>query len=130
MVKTRDYHYGWLPDLPDQRDVLYGAIHKVPVSLPSSVDLRKLCPPIEDQGQLVSCTAHALTGALEFLEQKDNLPVVQLSRLFVYYNERALEGSVSQDSGAMLRDGIKTLAKQGICTEEKWPFAIYQMTFG
>jgi C1A family cysteine protease len=116
--------YGWRPDLPDHRDVRYAAIYGIPKKLPSKIDLRPKCPPVEDQGQLGSCTAHALTGALEFLEKKDGLSLVQLSRLFLYYNERSLEHSVSSDSGAMLRDGIKTLAKQGICAEPKWPYVI------
>jgi C1A family cysteine protease len=47
---------------------------------------------------------------------------VQMSRLYVYYNERTIEHTVSQDSGAMLRDGIKSLVKKGACTEAKWPY--------
>jgi C1A family cysteine protease len=122
--RTRRHSYGWLPDLPDQRDYLYGARHAAPTRLPLSVDLRGKCPPVEDQGALGSCTAQALVGNLEFLENKDALPFVDLSRLFLYYNERALIGTVSWDSGAMLRDGIKTLVKEGICTEARWPYVI------
>jgi len=116
--------YGWIPDLPDQRDYLYRAIHPVPGILPPAVDLRECCSAIEDQGRLGSCTANALAGVLEFLELKDGVAFKDLSRLFIYYNERLLEHSVHVDSGAMLRDGIKTLAKQGVCTEEKWPYVI------
>jgi C1A family cysteine protease len=116
--------YGWNPDLPDHRDIRFGAVYRVPKKLPAKADLRPFCPPVEDQGELGSCTAHALTGALEFLEKKDGLAIVQMSRLFLYYNERAVEHTVSSDSGAMLRDGIKTLAKQGVCTELKWPYQI------
>jgi C1A family cysteine protease len=122
MSKSRSY--GWQPDLPDYRDIRYGAVYRVPAKLPAKVDLRPLCPAVEDQGELGSCTAHAITGALEVLEIKDNLPVVQFSRLFVYYNERAIEHSIAQDSGAMIRDGIKSLVKQGCCTETKWPYVI------
>ncbi len=116
--------YGWKPDIPDQRDLRYAAFYKIPRKLPPKADLRSLCPAVEDQGDLGSCTAHALTGALEVLERINGLPVEQMSRLFVYYNERALENSISSDSGAMLRDGIKTLVKQGACTEKKWPYVI------
>jgi C1A family cysteine protease len=83
-----------------------------------------MCSPIEDQKKLGSCTANALIGALEFLERKDGVPFVDLSRLFVYYNERVIEHTIASDSGAMLRDGIKTLSKQGVCTEKKWPYVI------
>jgi C1A family cysteine protease len=97
---------------------------KIPAKLPSRVDLRPLCPPVEDQGELGSCTANALAGALEFLEKKDKLPFQDFSRLFIYYNERVIEHSVNSDSGAMIRDGIKTLAKQGVCSEKSWPYNI------
>jgi C1A family cysteine protease len=116
--------YGWVPDLPDRRDVLFGAVRAVPAVLPPRVDLRELCSPVEDQGNLGSCTGNALIGALEFLEKKNRVPFVDLSRLFVYYNERVLEGTVHSDSGAMIRDGIKTLKNQGVCTEKKWPYLI------
>lgn len=116
--------YGWMPDLPDQRDHLYSAVRVVPAVLPSAIDLRKLCPPVENQGDLGSCTGNALAGSLEFLEKKDNVRFTDLSRLFIYYNERVIEHSVKSDSGAMIRDGIKTLKNQGVCSERKWPYVI------
>jgi C1A family cysteine protease len=79
---------------------------------------------VEDQGQLGSCTANALAGALEFLERKDKVSFEDFSRLFIYYDERAVEHTIKSDSGAMIRDGIKTLAKQGVCSEKKWPYII------
>jgi C1A family cysteine protease len=114
--------YGWMPDRPDFRDKLYAAIAAPPKKLPASVDLRAQCSPVENQGQLGSCTANALVGSLEFLEEKAGRVVTDLSRLFVYYNERALEGTVREDAGAMIRDGVKTLVKQGVCPEKIWPY--------
>src|SRR5574342_356480 len=122
--KKSAHGHGWVPDLPDQRDFLYSAVQCVPPALPSHVDLRLFCSKVEDQGHLSSCTANALAGALEFLEIKDKVNYANLSRLFVYYNERVIERSVKSDSGAMLRDGIKTLAKQGVCREKKWPYVV------
>jgi C1A family cysteine protease len=116
--------YGWLPDLPDHRDLMYSAIKPALAALPSKVDLRPKCSPVENQGNLGSCTANALAGALEFLEIKDGAPFVDLSRLFIYYNERVIEDTVNQDSGAFLRDGIKSVAKQGVCPENEWPYQI------
>jgi C1A family cysteine protease len=118
--------YGWVPDLPDHRDFLFGARRKVPAKFPPAVDLRGLCSPIEDQGQLGSCTANALAGAVEFLEDKDRFSFFDASRLFIYYNERVIEHTTGTDSGAMLRDGIKTLAKQGVCSETLWPYTLSQ----
>jgi C1A family cysteine protease len=116
--------YGWVPDLPDHRDIVYSAVYRVPAKLPPSVDLRPTCSPVEDQGNLGSCTGNALAGALEFLEKKDRVPFMNLSRLFIYYNERVIEHTTQSDSGAMIRDGIKTLAKQGVCAETTWPYVI------
>jgi C1A family cysteine protease len=116
--------YGWLPDLPDHRDFFYAAVAPKLTKPPPQVDLRSKCSPVENQEQLGSCTANALVGALEFLELKDGARFVDLSRLFVYYNERAIEGTVDHDSGAFIRDGIKSLAKQGVCPEEQWPYHI------
>ncbi len=114
--------YGWKPDVPDRRDILYGAVRPVPAALPPSADLRSLCSPVENQGNLNSCTGNALAGVLEFLERKDKVHFEDVSRLFIYYNERVLEHSVSADDGAAIRDGIKTLVKQGVCSEKKWPY--------
>ena len=116
--------YGWLPDLPDQRDKLYAAIAAPPRTLPGAVDLRPGCSAVEDQGPLGSCTANALAGNLEYIETNAGKPATDLSRLFIYYNERKIEGTVAQDSGAQLRDGIKALAKQGVCAEQTWPYVI------
>jgi len=115
---------GWIPDLPDHRDFLYAALRPSGARLPKTVDLRSGMSPVENQGHLGSCTANALAGALEFLEVKSGQPLVDLSRLFIYYNERAIEHTVSSDSGAMLRDGIKTLVAQGVCPEKTWPYAV------
>ncbi|MDE2027986.1 MAG: C1 family peptidase [Candidatus Omnitrophica bacterium] len=119
--------YGWIPDRPDHRDYLYSAIAPK-VRIPSRVDLRNECSPVENQGRLGSCTANALAGNLEFLEEVNGSPYKDLSRLFIYYNERAIEGTVNYDSGAMIRDGIKGLAKYGVCTELSWPYDISEFT--
>ena len=120
-METR--RYGWKPDVPDQRDHLYGAGVAAPVALPSHVDLRPGCTPVKDQGSLGSCTSQAIAGgALEFLEKKDGLPPTALSRLFLYYNERAMEGTIKSDAGAHIRDGIKSCATLGVCPEVDWAY--------
>ena len=125
-TKSKAVHklrYGWIPDVPDQRDYLYGAVRPI-LHLPPRIDLRATCSAIEDQGNLGSCTGNALAGAIEFLEHKNRVSFMEASRLFIYYNERALEGSVKSDAGAMIRDGIKTLKNQGVCSEKRWPYVI------
>lgn len=117
--------YGWVHDLPDHRDYMFAAAPEDLVNLPPSFDLTKQCPPVYDQGQLGSCTANAIAAAVEFdlMKQKQN-PIFVPSRLFIYYNERAMEGTVASDSGAQIRDGIKSVATQGDCPETLWPYAI------
>ena len=118
--------YGWIPDLPDHRDHIYGAPLPVLAALPPSVDLRAACPKVYDQGQLGSCTANAIAAAFEFDLAKQALADFMPSRLFIYYNERRIEGTVDSDSGAMIRDGIKSVSKQGVCAEDTWPYDIAQ----
>jgi C1A family cysteine protease len=79
---------------------------------------------VYDQGQLGSCTANAIAGAIEFDLMKQNKNDFMPSRLFIYYNERAIEGTVDSDSGAQIRDGIKSVASQGDCPETSWPYDI------
>jgi len=121
--RRRTAGYGWRPDLPDHRDFLYAAPPPVLTALPSNVDLRPNCPPVYDQGQLGSCTGNAIAGAIEFAEMKEKLPALTPSRLFIYYNERVIEHDVQFDNGAQIRDGIKSVAKQGVCTETCWPYS-------
>lgn len=117
--------YGWVPDLPDHRDHLYAAPPEVLLRLPPSADLRPQCPPMYDQGQLGSCTANAIGGAVEFdLIKEKQKRIFIPSRLFLYYNERVIEGTANEDSGAQIRDGIKSVASQGDCPENLWPYDI------
>ena len=117
--------FGWLPDLPDQRDLIYTAPRTTINKLPSKIDLRKTCPPVYDQGNLGSCTANAIAGAFEFGSFKQNPDsAFTPSRLFIYYNERVIENSVPSDSGAMLRDGMKSVKNQGVCPEKMWPYDV------
>ncbi len=120
--------YGWIPDLPDHRDHLYAAPMQVVAKLPAKVDLRPQCPPVYDQGQLGSCTANSIGGAFEFTLRKEQKADFMPSRLFIYYNERVIEGTVKSDSGAQIRDGIKSIANQGVCAESEWPYIITKFT--
>lgn len=114
--------YGWTPDIPDHRDHQYlaAATH---VPLPSRYDMRPAMPPVYDQGELGSCTANAIAAAVQYARrrqgfQDDFVP----SRLFIYYNERVMEGTVMSDSGAMIRDGIKSVGRHGDCPEDAWGY--------
>lgn len=118
---------GWVPDVPDDRDLYYEPPRKLLRALPRRIDLRAQCPPVYRQGTLNSCTANAIAAAIEFDQIKECRPERFLpSRLFIYYNERALEHTIPSDSGAQIRSGIKTVAKRGVCPEPLWPYRIRQ----
>lgn len=114
--------YGWKPQLPDFRDHPLKVSKRV--SLPTSVDLRAGMPAVYDQGDLGSCTANAAAACLAFDLKRQKLPIVTPSRLFIYYEERVIEKTVTQDSGAQLRDAAKVLNRFGACDEKLMPYVI------
>jgi C1A family cysteine protease len=109
-IDLRDYHY-------------MSTVYKSPTDLPKSVDLRNQLSPIVDQGQLGSCTANAIVSGLrEYLLLQARNPFIPLSRLFLYWHEREMEGHVDEDSGAFIRDGMKVLQKVGVCPDIDYPY--------
>jgi C1A family cysteine protease len=117
------YTYGCKSDPEDKRDFLYAPMLAA-AALPVSVDLRPFCSPVRDQGQLGSCTAFAMAAGLrEFMLWKTVETI--LSPAYLYYRERELEGTIYEDSGAYIRDGMKVLAKQGVCPEFDEPYNVH-----
>lgn len=127
---------GWLPDWPDHRDftadhpevkeslqTLQIAEPADAAALPASVDLRQWFSPIEDQGQLGSCTANAGIGVLEYFERRAFGKYVDGSRLFLYKVTRDLLGWTG-DTGAFLRTTIGALRLFGAPPEKFWPYVI------
>jgi C1A family cysteine protease len=136
---------GWLRDHPDFRDAtLHEASPRLvkkeatarslhqratePVkaaakALPSTVDNRRYCSPIEDQGNLGSCTANACAGLVEYMERRATGRHVEASRLFLYKVTRRLLGWTG-DTGAFLRSTMKALVLFGTPPEEWWPYRI------
>ena len=110
----------WQPDKLDTRDYKYTVTQKVS---PNLVDLRPYCSPIENQGSLGSCTGQAIAGAIELLNKRSGKHN-DISRLFIYYYERLMLGTVNYDSGAYIRDGIKATNHYGASLESYWPYDI------
>jgi C1A family cysteine protease len=107
---------------PDPSVQKFSAISQPLAALPASVDLRPHCPPVYDQGDLGSCTGNAIAAAVEFNIMKQGKQPIAPSRLFIYYNERLMEGDVGEDAGAQIHDGIKSIATYGVCPEALWPY--------
>jgi C1A family cysteine protease len=109
------------PSKQDYRDWTYKAVD-VPVK--QEVDLRAYDSPVEEQGRLGACVAHAVTSCYENMVRKnDPEQFAELSRLFNYYNTRMLEETVGYDYGVQyIRNSLKALKQWGICKEELWPY--------
>jgi len=122
------HFYGWKRDPLDRRDLVYEPTNRDAAVYPKQIDLRTLCPPVYDQGQLGSCTANAVSAALDFMRKKQGEKFIKPSRLFVYYNERKDEGTINSDSGASIRESVKAVVSYGACHETLWPYVIADYT--
>lgn len=117
--------YGWKKDKSDSRDMIHDFIIPHYHDNIKECDLRSKCPEIYDQLNLGSCTANAIAAAYEFDEMKQyEQHIFTPSRLFIYYNERSMEGTINEDSGAQIRDGIKSISVTGVCPEQMWPYDV------
>ncbi len=133
------YGMGWLPDYPDFRDYTATHVEVKPAldrarekagiasrrnsDLPTAVDIRRWCPPVEDQGNLGSCTANAGVGVVEYFVKRAYGKDLDASRLFLYKVTRRL-AHLEGDSGAFLRTTMGALALFGVPPEEYWPYEI------
>lgn len=121
--------FGWRKQHPDQRDFKLAKLFRpeMPTQSVFLSDKYKM-PKIVDQGNLGSCTGNGTGGIIMFdlLNNHDVNKVSEVftfpSRLFLYYGGREKENSILSDAGAEIRDVIKTAAKQGVCSEETWPY--------
>ena len=113
----------WKPALKDFRDKRYTPKPKL-APLPDHVDPLDAEIAIWDQGQLGSCTAHGTGSLWAHRMLKEGKGQVMPSRLFIYYCERVIEDTVSDDNGALVRDGLKALADSGVPPESYWPYDI------
>jgi C1A family cysteine protease len=126
---------GWLAERPDIRDYTPQSVEVAPLlaeaevteiepaQLPSTVDLREWCSPVEDQGDLGSCTANAGVGMVEYFQRRAFGEHLDGSRLFVYKATRQLMGWTG-DTGAYLRTTMGALALFGVPPESYWPYEI------
>jgi C1A family cysteine protease len=129
---------GWLPDRPDVRDLTYtsdevrdvlGASSSQSLQrlaagkneIPAAADLREYFSPVEDQGQIGSCTANAACGMVEYYQRRSFGKYTNMSRLFVYKVTRQFLG-MTGDTGAYLRSVMGALALFGAPPEKYWPY--------
>jgi C1A family cysteine protease len=139
---------GWLPDYPDFRDLgidapdvpsrpkalgqkdsvkkmlgKIGVDEPEKVSAPVDANLRDWCSPVENQGSLGSCTAHAGVGILEYYEQRAFGKHIDASRMFLYKATRNLM-HLTGDTGAFIRTTMAAMVLFGVPPEEYWRYFI------
>lgn len=114
-------HPGTRPDRPDRRDRRF---RPTITRLPARVDLSRDCGPVFIQRRIFSCSANALASALMLIANRAGRPIRRPSRLFMYYNARALLGEAGKDAGTTVRCAIKALARFGACAETQWPYVV------
>lgn len=129
---------GWIPDYPDLRDytektedvraILEAGRAKKGRAASASIDLRQWCSPVEDQGQLGSCTANAAVGVIEYYERKSFGKHINGSRLFLYKVTRNLM-KLKGDTGAYLRTTMGAMVLFGVPPELYWPYSDDQKKF-
>jgi C1A family cysteine protease len=115
---------GYCPDKKRRNSNDFSASRFSAAEMPEIIDLRPFMTTVENQYDSNSCTANAMAGAYEYLENRLYGQATDVSRLFIYYNARALDGSTHQDEGAHLSDCVKVVRKYGACAEEIWPFQL------
>jgi C1A family cysteine protease len=113
---------GTARDAPSARDWRYDPRPAMRSVLPDAIDLRRHCPPVYDQRHLNSCSANAIAAAMRYDEIRTGRRLAPPSRLFIYYNERMLDGEVRFDDAVPLRDGYRAVARFGACSETLWPY--------
>lgn len=118
--------YGWRKDSLDHRDKVFAppAVDDSWRSWPVVLSMRKQFPAPYDQSQLGSCTGNGVAGILEYQAMRQGEGAITPSRLYIYYHERVIEGTVNQDAGAEIRDGLKVVANLGCPPESDWPYNI------
>lgn len=117
--------YNWIPSHPDYRDEVADTRE---IKILAEVDPREEMQSPYDQGQLGSCDPNSWVGAAEYDAILNGNDPGILSRLFVYYVGRVLEGTVNFDSGLQGRTGGKVLRKYGAPLEELWPYIVQEFT--
>lgn len=123
--KLTKYKLNYVFEKKDDKDRCFSRFFLQKLTLPPCIDLRSNWCEIFDQGELGSCTSNSIAGHVRYVLYKYSGPAVHPSRLFIYYNGRLESGlPLDEDTGLSIKDGCKTIKKQGVCDEELWPYNV------
>lgn len=116
-MSTKVRKLGWVKDTLDIRDYMFTSV--LPVrKLEKQINLITKMPSVSDQLNIGACTSNSIESLAVYVSNT----TYRFSRLFIYFNEREMEGTINEDAGAMIRDGIKSIKNLGICYESEWPY--------
>jgi C1A family cysteine protease len=91
-------------------------------ALPARVHL-EIPTPVQDQGNLGSCTGQAYAKAIEILVGTG----VEISALGSYFFNRVQSGLPSnQDTGAFMHSSLEACKRYGMGSEALWPYDVNQ----
>lgn len=126
------FKFGYIPDARDGLDFQYLIPFHLLSRLPPSASVANRMPSVGDQGKLGSCVGNGVANCIHYCftlqQEKDKFVPFHPSRLMIYYMAREMEGTVGEDCGCQIRDAIKSVAKEGVCPEEEWPYDISRFT--
>ncbi|KAF4960675.1 hypothetical protein FGADI_754 [Fusarium gaditjirri] len=117
-------HTGPYRDVDDHRDYIFLQVHG---PLRPRIDLRDDFPEVYNQGDMMSCVANAVAAGFQFCLKSNNLTMFMPSRMFIWYNARALSqnrGDVKKNVGCNIRMAVQSLQKRGVCSEQDWPYIL------
>lgn len=118
-----NHGYGCQKDSIDNRDFKFGEKLQQQVTRHKKIDLRINYPYVFNQMTLGGCTAFA-SGTLAhylMLQENKNKAVIP-AHLALYFWTRILENTVSWDSGASVRNAVKTIHKYGTPNNQLFPY--------
>jgi Papain family cysteine protease len=120
--------HGWKRDTPSHNDwemadaLFKGVKPTLAITGPVGFLDRSQHPKVRDQGAYGSCTGHGTRGALQTMMIKRGLKQVELSPRQIYFNGRAKEASIPEDSGCEIRDVIDETVRLGAAREADCPY--------
>lgn len=114
---------GWIPNEPDGSADKFATLKQVIYKgTPSDGHIISESTPISSQGSLSSCVGNGFADALEIILGLQKRQVVQLSRLFIYWNSRHEHGATGRDKGTRIQLAGTAVRKHGVCREDDWPY--------
>ena len=104
----------------DSRDYKF-SFPIVPIDLPPKVDLRHKIRQIFKQ-EFNDCVSQGTSNLISALDYDTKYLNYTPSRMYIYYNARAIDGSEYFDEETSIRNAMKSLSKNSFLSEESYKY--------